>query len=88
MTTRLEATDVFERRAVEQDTLLMRKRKIAKVKDSIFFAIFFSKIFLPLSPTDDDECALSRHNCFDPYECHNTKGMLKINNSELVTESF
>lgn len=52
----------------------MRKRKIAKVKNSIFSAIFFSKIFLPFPSIDDDECALSRHNCFDPYECHNTKG--------------
>lgn len=33
VTTRLEATAASERRAVEQDTLLMRKRKIAKVKN-------------------------------------------------------
>jgi len=36
--------------------------RLTKIK---FFSIFF---------TDDDECALNRHNCYDPYECHNTKG--------------
>lgn len=37
---------------------------------TIFFSLPFSS-----SPSDDDECALGTHNCFDPnYECHNTKG--------------
>lgn len=28
----------------------------------------------PFHSPDDDECVLQRHNCVDPYECHNTKG--------------
>lgn len=79
--TQLEATDVFERKVVVQDILLMRKRKIAKVKKTQFVQQFSSLkfSFRFLSPAlDDDECALSRHNCFDPYECHNTKGTFGV----------
>lgn len=38
--------------------------------------------------TDDDECALGRHNCFDPYECHNTKGKLSLPTSHQSTGTF
>lgn len=81
--TQSAATDVFERRAAARDILLMRKRKIAKVKNSIFFTISsikssFRSCFFTCSRADDDECTLSRHNCFDPYECHNTKGKLRV----------
>lgn len=34
---------------------------------------------------DDDECALSRHNCKPPYECRNTKGSFRCEKPRYTT---
>jgi hypothetical protein len=44
--------------------------RVKVMKSEIFSRDLFDKNY----HIDDDECLLNRHNCFEGYDCYNTKG--------------